>query len=442
MILAPPESVQKLRTALQAKAKSAPNYRFYLLYDKLYRKDVLAYAYQRCKANKGAPGIDGQEFVDIEAYGVDRWLGELAETLRGKTYRAESVRRVWIPKAEGNKLRPLGIPRIADRVVMTAAMVVLEPIFEVDLPVELHGYRPNLSAHTAVLSVDRLINRGYTRIIEADLADYFGSIPHAELLKSVARRVSDRHMLHLIKMWLHAPVEEDDGRNGKRRMTNAKDSGRGVPQGAPISPLLANLYMRRFVLGWKKRGLETRLGAKIVAYADDFVICCRGDAEQAMTEMRRLMTQLRLAINEAKTHIRQLPQERFDFLGYTVGRYYSPRTGRAYLCARPSKRSLGRIIGEIREATERKLSWVSAEEVVQRLNRMLIGWANYFSLGPVNKVYRAIDYYTPRRLRRWLCKKHKASSKGTARYPDEYLYETMRLVRLQPRAYKLSRAKA
>src|SRR6185503_20231599 len=196
MILEPPTSVQKLQTALQTKAKDAPNYRFYLLYDKLYRKDVLTYAYERCKANKGAPGIDGQEFAEIEAYGEERWLGELAETLRTKSYRPEAVRRVWIPKA-ANKLRPLGIPRIADRVVMTAAMVVLEPIFEVDTPAEQHGYRPNLSAHTAVREVDRLINRGHTRIIEADLADYFGSIPHAELLKSVARRVSDRHILHL-----------------------------------------------------------------------------------------------------------------------------------------------------------------------------------------------------------------------------------------------------
>jgi retron-type reverse transcriptase len=198
LILTPPVSVQKLQTALQAKAKGAPDYRFYLLYDKLYRKDVLTYAYQRCKANKGAPGIDNQDFADIAAYGEGRWLGELADTLRRKTYRAEAVRRVWIPKA-GGKLRPLGIPRIADRVVMTAATVVLEPIFAVDLPTEQHGYRTNLSAHTAVRAVDRLINRGHTQVIEADLADYFGSIPHAELLKSVARRVSDRHMLHLIR---------------------------------------------------------------------------------------------------------------------------------------------------------------------------------------------------------------------------------------------------
>ena len=257
MVLEPPESVRKLQVALQAKAKGAPSYRFYLLYDKLYRKDVLKYAYDRCKANKGAPGVDGQDFADIEAYGEDRWLDELADRLHKKTYRTEAVRRVWIPKADGKKLRPLGIPRIAERVVMTAAVVVLEPIFEADMPAEQHGYRPNLSAHTAVETVGRLINGGHTRVIDADLADYFGSIPHSELLRSVARRVSDRHMLHLIKMWLEAPVEEDDGRGGTKRTTPAKDTGRGVPQGAPISPLLANLYMRRFVLGWK-RGLARR----------------------------------------------------------------------------------------------------------------------------------------------------------------------------------------
>ena len=428
--------------ALQAKAKGAPSYRFYLLYDKLYRKDVLKYAYDRCKANQGAPGVDKQDFADIAAYGEDRWLGELAEKLHRRTYRAEAVRRVWIPKAEGKKLRPLGIPRIADRVVMTAAVVVLEPIFEVDMPAEQHGYRPNLSAHTAVGSVNRLINEGHTRIIDADLADYFGSIPHAELLKSVARRVSDRHLLHLIKMWLEAPVEEDDGRGGKTRTTTVRDTGRGVPQGAPISPLLANLYMRRFVLGWKRRGLETRLGARIVVYADDLVICCRGNAEEAMSEMRRLMMQLKLTVNEAKTHIWRLPQERFAFLGYDFGRYYSPKTGRAYLCPQPSKASVKRVIGKIRHATARNVLWLSAEEMVTGLNRVLVGWANYYSLGPVYQAYRAIDRYTPLRLRRWLRNKHKISNTGARCFSYEFLYDTLGLVQLSSLARSFPRAKA
>lgn len=431
MILEPPGSVQKLQSALQAKAKEAPGYRFYLLYDKLYRKDVLEYAYRRCKANKGAPGVDGQDFADIEAYGLESWLGELADTLRRKTYRAKAVRRVWIPKAGSKKkLRPLGIPCVLDRVVMTAALVVLEPIFAVDMPAEQHGYRPKLSAHTAVREVHRLINTGHTQVVEADLADYFGSIPHAELLKSVARRVSDRHLLHLIKMWLHAPVEEDDGKGGTRRTTPGKDSGRGVPQGAPISPWLANLYMRRFVLGWKRQGLEARLRAKIVSYADDYVICCKGSAEEAMAQMRRLMARLKLTVNEAKTRVCRVPQERFDFLGYSFGRCYSKQTGRAYLGAWPSKKSLQRIIRAVHESTDRRGLQLEAAELVGQINRRLLGWANYFCLGPVSQSYHAIDEYTRMRLRRWLCRKHKVANTGKTRYPNEYLHERLGLVHL------------
>lgn len=443
VILEPPSSVQKLQTALQAKAKEAPGYRFYLLYDKLYRKDVLAYSYRCCKANKGAPGVDAQEFADIEAYGEDRFLGELSACLQSKTYQPKAVKRVWIPKAgDKTKFRPLGIPSIADRVVMTAAVVVLQPIVEVDLPAEQHGYRPNLSAHTAVREVHRLISTGHTQVIEADLADYFGSIPHAELLKSVARRVSDRHLLHLIKMWLTAPVEEDDGKGGKKRTTVNKDSGRGVPQGAPLSPLLANWYMRRFVLGWKTRGLESRLTARIVAYADDFVICCKANAEMAMAEMQAMMQRLKLTVNETKTHLRQLPKESFDFLGYTFGRCYSPKTGRAYYGTRPSRKSVSRMRQAMHETIDRRWLWRKDEEMVERVNRKLAGWSNYFCLGPVSKSYKAIDAYTTNRLRKWLCQKHKVRNTGFTRFPHEYLYETLGLICLSKRTRHLPWATA
>jgi RNA-directed DNA polymerase len=266
--LATPKSVQKLQTALHAKAKTEPGYRFYALYDKIYREDILAHAFAQCRSNKGTPGVDGQDFADIEAYGVERWLGELALALKEEKYRPDPIRRVFIPKANG-KLRPLGISTLRDRVCMTAAMLVLDPIFEADLPPEQYAYRQGRNAQQAVIEVKNTLFYDHPEVVDADLADYFGSIPHSELMRSLARRISDGRVLHLIKMWLECAVEETDDRGRKRRTTEAKDTGRGSPQGSPISPLLANLYMRRFVLGWKKLGLEWRLGTRIVTYADD-----------------------------------------------------------------------------------------------------------------------------------------------------------------------------
>ena len=317
MSLITPASVQKLQTALHDKAKESPNFRFYALYDKVYRKDVLAFAYTCCKANGGAAGVDGQKFEDIESYGVERWLDELAQELENQTYQPLPVRRVYIPKPDG-KQRPLGVPAIRDRVAETAAVLVLEPIFETDLQREQYAYRQDRSALDAVRQVHKLINTGHGEIVDADVSGYFDSLPHAELLKSVARRVVDGAMLHLIKMWLEAPVEETDERGNKRRSTRNRDEGRGTPQGSPISPLLSNLYMRRFVLGWKKLGHEKRLGAYIVNYADDFVICCRDKAEEALVTARDMMSKLKLTVNETKTRVCKLPEEKFDFLGYSV----------------------------------------------------------------------------------------------------------------------------
>ena len=276
-----PESVWQLQEALRAKAKREPACRFHSLYDKLYRKDVLLHAWRCCRANGGAPGVDGVTFQQIEQGGVNGWLEELAKELQGKTYRPQAVRRVWIPKPGTDKQRPLGVPCIKDRVIQMAAVLVLEPIFEVDLPEEQYGYRRGRSAHDAIRTIHGLLNRGHREVVDCDLSGYFDSIPHAELMKSVARRVCDGTMLALIKAWLQTAVEEDDGHGGKRRTTVAKDKGRGTPQGAPISPLLSNLYMRRFVLGWKKLGWEEKLQARLVVYADDFVILCRNNAQEA-----------------------------------------------------------------------------------------------------------------------------------------------------------------
>jgi group II intron reverse transcriptase/maturase len=428
--LSTPSSVQRLQKALHAKAKAEPGFRFYALYDKLYREDILAHAYAQCRANKGAPGVDAQDFAEVEAYGRERWLGELALALREETYRPEPIRRVYIPKANG-KLRPLGIPTLRDRVCMTAAVLVLEPIFEADLPPEQYAYRPGRSAQQAVVEVEETLFRSHPDVVDADLSDYFGSIPHAELLKSVARRVVDRRVLKLIKQWLECPVEETDGRGRKRRTTVAKDSGCGIPQGAPISPLLANLYMRRFVLTWKQRGLEQRLGSRIVTYADDLVILCkRGRAEEALQHMRTIMGQLKLTVNEEKTRICKVPDETFDFLGFTFGRMYSPRTGQARLGYRPSKQSIKRMVRQIHALTAEAMCWQETTALVGRLNRMLRGWANYFQIGSVSRAYRALDSYTKMRLRRWLRNKHKVRRSGGTAYPDVFLYERLRLVRL------------
>ena len=442
MSLTTPASVQKLQTALHAKAKESPNYRFYSLYDKMYRKDVLAHAYDRCKANDGAAGVDLQEFKDVEAYGVERWLSELAQELKSRTYQPQAVRRVMINKLGGSGKRPLGIPVIKDRVAEMAAVLVLEPIFEADLQPEQYAYRTARSALDAVRHVHKLINTGHGQIVDADLSSYFDSLPHSELLKSVARRVVDGAMLHLIKMWLDAPVEETDERGNKRRSTRNRDEGRGTPQGSPISPLLSNVYMRRFVLGWKKLGHEKRLQARIVNYADDFVICCRGKAEEALATTRTMMTKLKLTVNETKTRVCKLPEEKFDFLGYTFGRCYSTKTGRAYLGTVPSKKRVQRICAAISNETGRNKTQLDVEEVVGKLNQMLRGWANYFCLGPVSKAYQAVDQHTRKRLRQWLCAKHKVGWPGTKCFPTASFYEVYGLVSLSKTAASLPWAKS
>ena len=439
--LEPPVKVGKLQATLHAKAKQAPTYRFYALYDKVYREDVLEHAYQCCRANDGTAGVDGQTFGDIEKYGREKWLGELAEELRKKTYRPQAVRRVWIPKPDG-KQRPLGIPTIKDRVVQTAVLVVLEPIFEADLQPEQYAYRPGRSALDAVQQVKALMDQGHTEVVDADLSGYFDSVPHAELMKSVARRVSDRRLLALLKAWLVAPVEERNVRGQTQRTTRNRDEGRGTPQGAPLSPLLSNLYMRRFLLGWKVLGHEQRLDAHIVNYADDFVICCRGTATAAMAVMRAMMARLRLTVNEAKTRRCVGPDEPFDFLGYTIGRCYDAQTGEAYLGVRPSEKALRRIKLKLSVLTGREWSWRDVDEMVGLLNHQVRSWANYFCLGTLRAAYRKVTAHACHRLRQWLGWKFPRQGRKWSRASDRRLHRDLGLLQLQRRPPRPANAPA
>ncbi len=270
--------------------------------------------------------MDGVTFKQIEASGVEVWLAGLREDLVSKTYRPDPVRRVTIPKPGGGE-RPLGIPTIRDRVVQTAAKIVLEPIFEADFEDSAYGYRPRRSAIDAVKETHRLICRGYTDVVDADLSRYFDTIPHADLLQSVARRIVDRNVLWLIKLWLRAPVEERDG-DGARRMSGGKSNKRGTPQGGVASPLLSVIYMNRFLKHWRLTRRGEAFHAHVVSYADDFVILSRGHADEALTWTKAVMTKLGLTLNEAKTSVKDARREGFDFLGYTLGPRHLPNGGR------------------------------------------------------------------------------------------------------------------
>lgn len=432
----PERTVEKLQRSLHAKAKSEPSYRFYTLWDKVTRRDVLAEAYRRCRRNGGAAGVDGTRFQDIEDQGADRWLENLRQELATKQYTPEPLRRVWIPKSNG-KQRPLGIPTIRDRVAQMACLLVVGPIFEADLLDEQYGFRQGLDAKMAIRRVYFHIKAGRHEVVDGDLRDYFNAIPHGPLMKSVARRVADGQVLSVVKAWLDAPVVEKAA-DSETRTTEARDKHRGTPQGGVISPLLANVYFRRFGLAYRR--IPALSSTRLVNYADDFVICCPpGKGDQAMAKMRELMNRLGLEVNEDKTQLVRIPDQRFDFLGYTLGVFYG-RGGHPYLGTAISKKAISRVTRKIHEETSRRWLLDPPEKRVAELNRILRGWCGYFDQGPVFQPYRKVARYTERRMRRWLMKKHKRRGTGYRQYPDEYLYGKLGL--FHPHEHRVSRAKA
>jgi RNA-directed DNA polymerase len=427
MNLTTPEKIETLQRKLYAKAKAEPDFRFYQLYDKIYRPDILAHAYELAQANDGAPGVDGVTFEKIEAAAEERWLAALAEELRAKTYRPQPVRRVMIPKAGGGE-RPLGIPTIRDRVVQTAAKLVLEPVFEADLDREAYGYRPGRSALDAVRRVHGHLKAGYTDVVDADLSKYFDTIPHDELLRCVARRISDKYVLALIKMWLKMPVEERAGTGGKR-LTGGKGAKRGTPQGGVISPLLANIYMNRFLKYWRLHGLGQRLKAHVVVYADDLVILSRRHAREAHEVLKDVMTRIGLTVNETKTKLREATSERFDFLGYTFGPYWDRRTGKRYLGAGPSAKSRQRLKAKVHSLTVpgNVLPW---RAVCDQLNSRLSGWQKYFSYGTLSRVYSDVNWYVANRVRHFLRRRHKVRSRGSRLFSTERVFDDRQVLKL------------
>ena len=423
MSLATPERIQTLQRKLYLKAKREPTYRFYALYDKVYRPDVLEHAYALSKANRGAAGVDGVGFDDVESYGRERFLSELRDELREKRYKPDAVLRVMIPKANGGE-RPLGIPTIRDRVVQAAVKLIIEPVFEADFTDNAYGYRPGRSAQDAIRRVHKSLEAGYVQVVDADLSRYFDMIPHAELLRSVARRVSDGAVLHLIKMWLKAPIEERDGDKPTRRRTG----NRGTPQGGVLSPLLANIYMRRFLKAWTVRGNERKYRSRVVNYADDFVLLCRKDAVEALAEAEDILTRLGLQLNRTKTRVCHVQAEPFEFLGYGFGIRYRFGSGKPYLAAYPSDGSMRRIKAKLRRMVGSHMSWQSEENLVVDVNRVVRGWLNYFNYGTRWTAYKKLERFLQARIRGWLVHKHRVGGRGECRYPASYIYDRMGLI--------------
>ena len=419
-----PQKIRDLQRKLYLKAKREPKFRFYLLQDKVWREDILEHAYRLVRANGGAPGIDGVSFQSIETgEGEAKFVSKLQQELKEKTYRTQAVRRVYIPKADGTN-RPLGIPTIRDRVAQMAVKIVIEPIFEAGFEGCSFGFRPKKDAHQAVGAIREALSHGHPYVLDADLQQYFDTIVHDKLMKLIAGRISDRHILGWINQWLRAPVVEED-QEGKRR---TKPTKRGTPQGGVISPLLANIYLHLFDREFLSYCRATGLKAHLVRYADDFVVLMRGGMEATLNEVKRVLARMELKLNEEKSRVVDAREESFDFVGFTFSRKINPKTGRVITLVEPSRKSEEQFRDEVRDMTSRVSHCLPQHEVMERVNRYVRGWVNYFHLHNSTRVFTRQRFFLEQRMRKYLRGRRQIKGFGLRSWPASRLYQEFGLV--------------
>jgi RNA-directed DNA polymerase len=422
-LITPEQRVRRLQEKLHRSAKHEPARRFHQLYDKVYSPWFLDVAWRRVAANKGAAGPDGVTIESVREQGVAAFVQALSVELRERRYRTGPVRRVYIPKPNG-KLRPLGIPNVRDRVVQMATLLVLEPIFEADLPDEAYGFRPGRSAHQAIDKITWYLYEGRTDVVDADLSSYFDTIPHDNLMKLVARRIVDRGILNLLKQWLEAPVIEPDDKPGSA----GRKRSQGTPQGGVISPLLANLYHACIPHLWKRRGFAATLGGRMVAYADDFVILLPpGRGAAALEALRGICARLSLTLSEEKTRVADAVSDGFAFLGFQIRKDRNSATGKWYGRVWPSPKSETRVREKVADLLNRTTHRRPASDVIGDVNHILRGWQNYFWFGQPQRVMRRLKHFVEQRFRKWLMRRSGRRGPGYTRYPTRRLYEEFSL---------------
>lgn len=423
------ERVRALQRKLYRKAKQQPDFRFYSLYDKIYRSDVLQHAYELVKQNKGSPGLDGMTFEKIEqGEGKQDYLLALQETLKGNSYQASPIKRVDIPKGNGDT-RPLGIPCIEDRIVQMAVKLIIEPIFEAGFSEHSYGFRPKRSAHQAMDDITEGLLKGHTQVIDADLSKYFDTIVHEKLMKIVAEKIADKRILAMLNQWLKAVIIKV-GKGGKKTVIGGgKCSKKGTPQGGVISPLLANIYLNILDKIWDKYQLAEKYKARIVRYADDLVILCKNGTDTPFALLKTILNKLELQLNENKTEIIDASKEKFNFLGFQVGMVKSQRTGKSFPMVEPSSKSMKSIKQKIKFYTRRDMNPVPINDIVNHLNASVRGWSNYFHFGYGHRKIKQVKFYMEESLRSQLRYRHKVRNRGASyhKFPRKYLYDYLGL---------------